>query len=73
MTIRIYATNKNKIKCLFCNWTTLNMYTRKDGKIRSGYEKLLSHVMIHHENKYEQIQTLLDLEGEINGHRRRKI
>lgn len=51
----------NVIKCKFCEWRTCRFYRRKeDSKLRSGYRKLVFHVMTHHEDKYKEIINRLD-------------
>lgn len=51
----------DRIKCRFCNWSTVKRYSR-GGKYRgigSAHERLLSHVHEFHRAEYDKVQELL--------------
>lgn len=52
---------KDRIKCKFCNWSTVKRYSR-GGKYRgvgNAHERLLDHVQEFHRDEYDKVQELL--------------
>lgn len=40
-----------RLKCRWCAWTTLKFATGKDGKPRSGWNRLRNHIEDRHESE----------------------
>lgn len=59
----------NRLKCKFCDWSTVKGYKNKAGKfkgIEQAQQRLLCHVSSKHQAEYEQVQQALEsLEREI--------
>lgn len=56
---------KNRLKCKFCDWSTVKGYKNKDGKfqgIEQAQQRLLGHVLSKHQEEYEQVKESLERE-----------
>ena len=56
------------LKCRFCKFTTPAIYTGRDGKTRSGWNRLQSHIESRHEDQameiHEAAPTTRSIEAE---------
>jgi len=48
---------KRRLRCRFCSYSVLAFRLTKDGKRKSGYGSLRSHVVHEHPEEFEKIEA----------------